>query len=53
VRLLIEYDPHPPFDAGSPDAAGPALTNAVLARRAPLPREARRLAMLAGQNGGG
>ncbi|HEV7730651.1 MAG TPA: DJ-1/PfpI family protein [Candidatus Binatia bacterium] len=23
VQLMLEYDPHPPFDAGSPDKAGP------------------------------
>lgn len=26
IQLLIEYDPQPPFDAGSPDKAGQALT---------------------------
>jgi transcriptional regulator GlxA family with amidase domain len=26
TQLLIEYDPAPPFDAGSPDRAGPELT---------------------------
>ncbi len=25
IQLGIEYDPHPPFDAGSPDRADPAL----------------------------
>lgn len=25
IQLGIEYDPHPPFDAGSPDGAGPEL----------------------------
>jgi cyclohexyl-isocyanide hydratase len=34
VQLLIEYDPKPPFAAGSPDGAGPALTQDVLQRRA-------------------
>jgi transcriptional regulator GlxA family with amidase domain len=31
VQLGIEYDPQPPFDAGSPDKAGPAVVQ--LARR--------------------
>lgn len=25
IQLALEYDPQPPFDAGSPDSAGPAL----------------------------
>ena len=25
IQLGMEYDPHPPFDAGSPERAGPAL----------------------------
>ncbi|HEX8581027.1 MAG TPA: DJ-1/PfpI family protein [Acidimicrobiales bacterium] len=25
IQLAIEYDPEPPFDAGSPDKAGPAI----------------------------
>jgi hypothetical protein len=25
VQLMMEYDPAPPFDAGTPDKAGPAL----------------------------
>lgn len=31
IQLAIEYDPHPPFDAGSPQAAGPGIVE--LARR--------------------
>jgi cyclohexyl-isocyanide hydratase len=34
IQLMIEYDPHPPFDAGSPKRASPAVlarTNAMLA----------------------
>ncbi len=27
TQLLIEYDPQPPFDAGSPDKAPPAIVN--------------------------
>src|SRR5690606_16510106 len=26
IQLGIEYDPHPPFSAGSPESAGPAVT---------------------------
>jgi len=36
VQLVLEYAPKPPFDAGEPETAGPALTQAVLARRQPL-----------------
>ncbi|MGH2840127.1 MAG: DJ-1/PfpI family protein, partial [Solirubrobacteraceae bacterium] len=25
IQLELEYDPQPPFDAGSPDAAGPQI----------------------------
>jgi len=41
VQLILEYDPRPPFDAGSPEAAGPAAVAVVLARRQPLIDEAR------------
>lgn len=30
VQLMIEYDPHPPFDAGSPAKAGPALVERAM-----------------------
>ena len=36
VQLSIEYDPQPPFDAGSPAKAGPELVSLVCARQ---PRE--------------
>ena len=29
AQLLSEYDPHPPFDAGSPDKAPPLVVSAV------------------------
>ncbi len=35
IQLLLEYDPQPPFHAGSPEEAGQALATSVLARRAP------------------
>ncbi len=31
IQLAIEYDPEPPFDAGSPTKAGPELTDLVRA----------------------
>lgn len=31
VQLMMEYDPAPPFAAGTPDQAGPALTERALA----------------------
>lgn len=30
AQLMMEYDPQPPFDTGSPKAAGPELVQAVL-----------------------
>jgi cyclohexyl-isocyanide hydratase len=30
TQLMLEYDPHPPFDAGSPVTAGPDVTRAVM-----------------------
>jgi len=30
LQLMIEYDPRPPFDAGSPEKAGPELVAAAL-----------------------
>ncbi|MDR3708995.1 MAG: DJ-1/PfpI family protein [Capsulimonadaceae bacterium] len=32
IQLQMEYDPVPPFDAGSPGSAGPAITTRVAAR---------------------
>jgi len=34
IQLGMEYDPHPPFDSGSPERAGPALVAEVRARAA-------------------
>jgi cyclohexyl-isocyanide hydratase len=47
IQLVLEYDPQPPFDAGSPERAGTKLTSEVLARRKPLIDAARRSADLA------
>ena len=40
IQLMMEYDPHPPFDSGSPEKAGPELvalyrerTSGMMARR--------------------
>ncbi|MCY1040212.1 DJ-1/PfpI family protein [Corallococcus sp. bb12-1] len=30
TQLMLEYDPAPPFNAGTPDAAGPEMTERVL-----------------------
>ena len=42
IQLGIEYDPHPPFDSGSPERAGPALVSK--ARAAAAQRQAERQA---------
>ena len=42
IQLNIEYDPHPPFDAGSPERAGSALTEKL--RTASAKRQAERQA---------
>jgi cyclohexyl-isocyanide hydratase len=34
IQLMIEYDPDPPFAAGSPEAAPPAVVGAAVARAA-------------------
>jgi cyclohexyl-isocyanide hydratase len=34
IQLGIEYDPHPPFDAGSPERAGPAVVEKARASAA-------------------
>ena len=47
IQLLIEYDPQPPFEAGSPALAGQAMTQAVLNIREPALAEARQAAKAA------
>ncbi len=44
VQLVLEYAPQPPFDAGEPEGAGPALVVDVLARRQPVLVAARQAA---------
>lgn len=41
IQLLLEYDPEPPFAAGSPEKAGSELTAAILKRRKPAVDAAR------------
>ena len=37
VQLMMEYDPQPPFDAGSPEKAGNAVVNAALTMMGQIP----------------
>ncbi len=39
-QLLLEYNPAPPFDTGTPDAAGPELTGVALAIMGDMNEEA-------------
>ncbi len=38
TQLAMEYDPHPPFNAGTPKGAGPEITEKVLAWMEPFSR---------------
>ncbi|MEJ0046028.1 MAG: DJ-1/PfpI family protein [Rhodospirillales bacterium] len=51
IQLGLEYDPAPPFDAGSPERAGPELVDAYLASVAArlAEREAMAVAQVEGQ----
>ena len=49
IQLVIEYDPKPPFDAGSPEGAGTILTDRVLQRRNQAIAAARDAARSAGE----
>ena len=33
IQLMMEYDPDPPFDSGSPEVAAPALVEGIRAKR--------------------
>lgn len=48
MQLLIEYDPKPPFAAGTPEQADPALTENILRRRGALIHEAEQVSRTAG-----
>jgi cyclohexyl-isocyanide hydratase len=39
IQLMVEYDPHPPFDAGTPERASPSLVASVRERAISLMRE--------------
>ena len=47
IQLQIEYAPAPPFDAGTPESAPPAVLAAVSARGAAMRGERKRLVALA------
>ena len=47
TQLMLEYDPAPPFDAGSPSSAGSQITEAVMAGSAPLFEEMMRVSEIA------
>jgi len=48
IQLLIEYDPKPPFAAGTPEQTGPAISEDIRRRREALIREAEQAALAAG-----
>ena len=48
IQLLIEYDPKPPFNSGSPERAGSASADDVLHRRQALIQEAEAVAKASG-----
>jgi cyclohexyl-isocyanide hydratase len=43
IQLMMEYDPHPPFQSGSPATADPALVQQIRAKRSDFQAERRRL----------
>ena len=43
-QLVLEYDPQPPFDSGTPAGAGTALTAEILKRREPALQTTRKAA---------
>lgn len=47
LQLILEYDPQPPFPAGSPAEAGAELTTHVREQRAPAVEAARQAALVA------
>jgi cyclohexyl-isocyanide hydratase len=44
IQLLLEYDPKPPFDSGSPERAGPELTTRIRGMRGAVIASAREAA---------
>ena len=49
IQLVLEYDPEPAFQAGTPETAGAELTQSVLQRRSPLIEAAREKATRIGK----
>jgi transcriptional regulator GlxA family with amidase domain len=45
IQLALEYDPHPPFDTGTPDKAGPELSQQVLKALEPLHEATRQFSL--------
>jgi cyclohexyl-isocyanide hydratase len=45
LQLMLEYNPQPPFQAGSPEGAGEVLTNHIREMRAPAVEAARKAAL--------
>jgi len=41
IQLIIEYDPHPPFDSGSPEKADPEIVSRFLKVRKPAMDDAK------------
>lgn len=50
TQLTLEYDPQPPFDAGSPEKAPKEITEMVLKMRAPVLEKAKEAAIAAGKS---
>ncbi|WP_437905902.1 DJ-1/PfpI family protein [Sorangium sp. So ce327] len=44
TQLMLEYDPAPPFNAGTPEAAGPELTQRLLSVLDPYDQQMRKIA---------
>ena len=44
-QLMMEYDPQPPFHAGSPKGAGPALTQQFMTSMEPLNQQIRQISV--------
>jgi transcriptional regulator GlxA family with amidase domain len=53
VQLVLEYDPRPPYAAGSPETAGPSAAADVRRRRAAVLEDARQAALRARARLGG
>jgi cyclohexyl-isocyanide hydratase len=47
IQLMLEYDPDPPFQSGSPNTANPELVERIRRQRQPVQAERRELAVRA------